>query len=87
MIEFIGPVIVAIITGGLSLIGVILTNTNSNRKIEHKLEIGQAVTDTKIDNLTQEVRGIKDFAVEIPVIKQRLSVCEDDIKEMKTKGV
>ena len=85
MIEWIVPIVVAFITGGLSLIGVILTNNSSNRKIEHRLEIGQAVTDNKIDNLTLEVRGLKDFAVEVPVIKQRLSVCEEDIKELKSK--
>lgn len=86
MAEYIVPIIVAVIAGGFSLIGVIITNGNSNRKIERKLEIGQVVTDTKLDNLTQEVRGIKEFATEVPVIKQRLSACEEDIKELKVKG-
>ena len=44
------------ITGILSLVGVILTNVASNRKIEHRLETQQAVTDTKIEELTREVR-------------------------------
>ena len=88
--EWIVPIIVALIAGGVSLIGNILSNNNSNSKItntiENKLAVGQAVTDTKIDNLTQEVRGLKDYAMEVPVIKQRLSACEDDIRDIK-KGV
>ena len=88
--EYLVPIIVALIAGGVSLIGNILSNNNSNSKItntiENKLAVGQAVTDTKIDNLTQEVRGLKDYALEVPVIKQRLSACEDDIRDIK-KGV
>lgn len=87
MIEWLIPIVVALITGGISLIGIVLSNNNSNTKItntiENKLAVGQAVTDTKIDNLTQEVRGLKDYAMEVPVIKQRLAACEDDIKELK----
>ena len=88
--EYLVPIIVALIAGGVSLIGNILSNNNSNSKItntiENKLAVGQAVTDTKIDNLPQEVRGLKDYAMEVPVIKQRLSACEDDIRDIK-KGV
>ena len=88
--EYLVPIIVALIAGGVSLIGNILSNNNSNSKItntiENKLAVGQAVTDTKIDNLTNEVRGLKDYAMEVPVIKQRLSACEDDIRDIK-KGV
>ena len=88
--EYLVPIIVALIAGGVSLIGNILSNNNSNSKItntiENKLAVGQAVTDTKIDNLTQEVRGLKDYAMEVPDIKQRLSACEDDIRDIK-KGV
>ena len=48
-------VIVAFITGGLSLIGVIITNVTSNRKIEHQLEVAMAVTNTKLEDLTKQV--------------------------------
>ena len=40
-------------------------------------------TDTKLENLTQEVRRHTDFAMKIPVIEQRLGTCESDIKELK----
>ena len=76
-------VIVSIITGVLTLIGVIITNSESNRKIEHRLEVSQAITDTKLENLTQEVRKQTDFAMKIPVLEQRMIVCENDIKALK----
>lgn len=74
---------VSIISGVLTLVGVIITNNASNRQIEHKLEVSQAITDTKLENLTQEVRRHTDFAIKIPVIEQRLDNCESDIKELK----
>ena len=48
-------IIVAIITGGLSLVGVILTNMTSNRKIERQLEVSMAVTNTRLEDLTKQV--------------------------------
>lgn len=74
---------VSIISGVLTLVGVIITNNASNRQIEHKLEVSQAITDTKLENLTQEVRRHTDFAMKIPVIESRLDNCESDIKELK----
>lgn len=48
-------IIVAIITGALSLLGVIITNMNSNRKIERQLEVSMAITNTKLEDLTKQV--------------------------------
>lgn len=79
-------IIVAFITGGLSLLGVIITNVSSNRKIEHQLEVHQAVTETKLESLTEEVRKHNDFAVKIPVLEQRISNCESDIKDIKNNA-
>lgn len=76
-------IMVSIITGGLSLLGIIITNVSSNRKIEHQLEVHQAVTEAKLENLTAEVRKHNDFAVKIPVLEQRITSCEMDIKEIK----
>ena len=74
---------VSIVTGVLTLIGVIITNSASNRQIEHKLEVSQAITDTKLENLTQEVRRQTDFAMKIPVLEQRVATCENDIRALK----
>lgn len=78
-------VVASIITGVLTLIGVILTNSSSNKEIEHKLETSLAVTETKLENLTEEVRKHNDFATEIPVLKNRVSVLEDTVKEIKNE--
>ena len=74
---------VSIITGALTLVGVIITNIGSNRKMQQQLEVHQAVTETKLENLTAEVRKHNDFAVKIPVLEQRITNCEDEIKEIK----
>ena len=65
-------IIVAIIVGGLSLVGVILTNAASNKKVESKIETAQAVTDTKIEELTREVREHNNFARRIPVLESQM---------------
>lgn len=80
---FSSDILVSIITGVLTLVGVIITNSESNRKIEHRLEVSQAITDTKLENLTQEVRKQTDFAMKIPVLETRVTNCEMDIKELK----
>ena len=49
-------IIVALITGVLSLVGVVITNTAAARRTENKITTAQAVTDTKLDELTREVR-------------------------------
>ena len=48
-------IVVSIITGALSLAGVIITNVSSNRKIEHQLEVSMAVTNAKLEDLTKQV--------------------------------
>lgn len=55
-------IITAFITGGLALVGIIITNITSNKQIENKLITAQAVTDTKIDQLTDEVKKHNNFA-------------------------
>ena len=49
-------ILIALITGGLALVGVVITNLSNNKKIESQLTTAQAVTDTKIEQLTEEVR-------------------------------
>ena len=65
-------IIVAIIVGGLSLVGVILTNASSNKKVTNKIETVQAVTDTKIEELTREVREHNNFARRVPVVEEQI---------------
>ena len=65
-------IIVALITGGMALVGVVITNISSNRKIEQQLVTAQAVTDAKIENLTEEVRKHNSFADRITTPKSRI---------------
>ena len=65
---------VALITGGLSLIGVIIASIAGNRRTEQKIQVAQAVTDTKIDELTREVRKHNGFAEKIRTAVPELTV-------------
>ena len=69
-------ILVALITGGLSLVGVILTSRATAQKQERTAAINQAVMDTKIDELTREVREHNNFAVKIPAYEQRIRELE-----------
>ena len=62
-------IIVAVITGAISLAGVVITSIATARKTEQAQAVAQAVTDTKIDILTQEVRQHNGFAEKIPVLQ------------------
>lgn len=72
-------IIVACITGGLSLTGVIISNIFSNKKIESQLNVQQTVMDTKIDELTREVREHNNFAQRIPVLEEQIKVINNRI--------
>ena len=84
MVDGIINVLGAVFTGLISLVGVIITNNMSNKTIENKLITSQAVTDTKIENLTNEVKKHNDFASRIPVIENRVDNIEKEIKEIKS---
>ena len=76
-------IIIALITGGLSLIGVIFTNLSSHKKIENEIKTSQAVTDTKLDNLTREVREHNNFARRMPVVEEQIKVINHRIEDLE----
>lgn len=65
-------IIVALITGGLSLIGVVVTCLATAKKTEKAAAIAQAVTDTKLEELTREVREHNNFALRMPTLEQKM---------------
>lgn len=73
----------SILVGVFSLIGVVVSNNKSNAKIEKNLEIKQAVTDTKLEDLTREVRAHNNFAIRVPVLEQEIIDIKSDIKTLK----
>ena len=76
-------IITAIITGGLALLGVIVTNMQSNKKIENQLTTAQAVTDCKIEELTREVREHNNFARRVPVLEEQMRVANHRISDLE----
>lgn len=80
-------IIVAIITGGLSLIGVIVSNNRTAQSMDAKLDKQQAIMDTKLEELTREVRMHNNFAQRIPVMEEQIKVVNHRIADLeKEKG-
>lgn len=69
-------IITAFVAGGLSLIGVIISNLSANKKIETQLSTNQAVVNTKIDMLTEEVKKHNSFGDRITRMEVRLDTLE-----------
>ena len=65
-------IIVALIVGGLSLIGVIITSISSNKKVQTDMKVQAAVTDEKLEELTREVREHNNFARRMPVVEEQI---------------
>ena len=76
-------IIVALITGGLSLAGVIATSLATARKIDANIKVAQAVTDTKIDELTREVREHNGLARRMPVVEEQIKVINHRIEDLE----
>lgn len=73
----------AIITGVLALAGVIISNIASNHKVEQQIQVSQAITDTKIDELTREVREHNNFARRVPVLEEQVKVANHRIADLE----
>lgn len=76
-------VIAALITGAMSLVGVVLSNVLSARKSETTIRTAQAVTDTKIEALTREVREHNHFARRMPVVEEQIKVLGHRIGDLE----
>ena len=76
-------IVVAIITGGLSLLGVIITSNRTTREVQTKLDMQQAVTETKLEELTREVREHNNFAQRVPVLEEQIKVINHRIADLE----
>ena len=65
-------IIVALVTGGVTLVGVLISNQKS-----------QAVTDTKLEELTREVREHNNFARRVPVLEEQMKVANHRIQDLE----
>ena len=76
-------ILVALITGGLSLVGVIITSNKTTRDVEVKLDKQQAVTETRLEELTREVREHNNFARRVPVLEEQIKVVNHRIADLE----
>lgn len=67
-------IVCALITGGLTLMGVLIANGKQ-----------QAITDTKLDELTREVREHNSFAQRVPVIEEQIKVINHRIQDLENE--
>lgn len=93
-------IIVALVSAGVSILGTIITVLAANRqtintldkksdlsdaKLEAELKKHQAVTDTKLDELTREVRMHNNFAQRVPVLEEQIKVANHRIADLEKK--
>ena len=76
-------VLAALITGGLSLVGVVISNLAATKKNEAAIRTAQAVTDTKLEDLTREVREHNHFARRMPVVEEQIKVINHRINDLE----
>ncbi len=76
-------ILVALITGGLSLAGVVITCLATAKKSETAMKVSQAVTDTRIQELTREVRLHNGFAQRLPVVEEQIKVINHRLNDLE----
>ena len=93
-------IIVALVTGGIGLVGTIITVLAANKqtihaldkksdlsdaRLEAELQRHQAVTETKLEELTREVRLHNNFAQRVPVLEEQIKVANHRIANLEKK--
>ena len=79
-------VLAALITGLLSLAWVMLSYLLSDRRRENALRTAQAVTDTRLEELTREVRMHNNFAQRMPVVEEQIKAIHHRLEDLETGG-
>lgn len=73
----------AVIVGVLSLVGVVITNSRANSKMQNDIKTAQAVINERISELTREVRMHNEFARRIPVIEEQIRVANHRVADLE----
>ncbi len=76
-------VLASLITGLLSLAGVMLSNLLSDRRREAAQKIAQAVTDERLEELTREVRLHNNFARRMPVVEEQIKILQHSLEKLE----
>ena len=75
----------AVIVALITLAGTIITVLATSRKTEQSIKINQAITDTKLEELTREVRSHNNFAQRMPVVEEQIKVINHRIEDLEAK--
>lgn len=78
-------IIVALITGGLALLGTIITVRAANNKTQEEMRQSQAIMRTEITELTREVREHNGFARRMPVLEEQIKVANHRISDIEAE--
>lgn len=76
-------IIIALITGGLAVISNLVSNKSTKNEIQNQIITHQAVTDTKIEELTREVREHNNFAKRMPIVETKIEDMKEDINKLE----
>lgn len=86
MSALIPAIVTAIITGICSIIVAIITANNIGTKVLNEMKTAQAVTETKIQELTREVREHNGFARRMPVVEEKIENIDRRVNNLEKKG-
>lgn len=83
-------IIVAIVSGGLSLLGTLISSVAASwrtdataKRTDESIKTSQAVTDTKLEELTREVREHNGFARRMPVVEEQIKVINHRVEDLE----
>lgn len=76
-------IIVSIVTGVCSILGVILASAASSSRMQKQLEISQAVMNTKIENLAAEVRVVAEMSRQVPVMQEQIKIINHRLEDLE----
>lgn len=76
-------IIAAAVTGGLALAGTVITCIVTARKTEQNIRVNQAITETKLEELTREVREHNGFAKRMPVVEEKIKVINHRLDDLE----
>lgn len=78
-------IIAAVITAILSLVGVVYATKQAAKETDHKMQVNQAVTTTKLEELTREVREHNQFARRMPVVEEQIRILTGRMDEYERR--
>ena len=76
-------IIVALISGSISLVGIFVSNMMTAKKNETTMKVSQAVTDTKLEELTREVREHNNFALRMPTLEHEVKSLSNRVDKLE----